>query len=146
MADLAEFFRKKKESVVQLESDKERLLNEWREALAKLYDQLEQWLKPAQAEGLQIKSYEKEISEYELGTYHAPAREISFGLRTVRLEPVARFIVGGAGRVDIYSPRGIFKLIRDPDTRGWFLVRKTLADAEPLNENSFATLIQEIFA
>ncbi|MFN4218245.1 MAG: hypothetical protein ACK4HB_03055 [Candidatus Bipolaricaulia bacterium] len=146
MADLAEFFRKKKKAIAQLESDRERLLKEWLEALNKLYKQLEEWLKPAQAEGLKIRRYEKEITEYELGTYQVPALEISFGLRTVHLEPVARFIVGGAGRVDMDSPRGIFKLIRDPATRRWLLVRKTLADAEPLNENSFATLIQEIFA
>lgn len=146
MADLAEFFRKKKEAIAQLESNREGLLEEWLEALSQLYAQLERWLEPAQAEGLKIRRYEKEITEYELGNYKAPALELSFGLETVHLEPVARFIVGGAGRVDMDSPRGIFKLIRDPATRGWFLVRKTLADAEPLNEDSFATLIQEIFA
>lgn len=145
MADLAEFFRKKKETIAQLESDREELLKEWLEALSKLYDQLERWLKPAQSEGLKIRRYQKEITEYDLGTYQASALEISFGPRTVHFEPVARFIVGGIGRVDIDSPRGIFKLIRDPDTREWFLVRTTLAKAEPLDENSFATLIQEIF-
>jgi hypothetical protein len=146
MADLAEFFRKQKKAIAQLESNREKLLKEWLEALGKLYDQLERWLKPAQVEGLKIRRYQKEITEHALGTYQAPALEISFGWRTVRFEPVARFIVGGAGRVDIDSLRGIFKLIRDDDKRTWFLVRKKLADAEPLDENSFATLIQEIFA
>lgn len=146
MADLAEFFRKKKEVVAQLEGRKEKILEEWLEALGKLYDQLEQWLRPAQAEGLKIRRYQKEISEYELGTYQAPALEICFGLSKVRIEPVARFIVGGAGRVDIDSSRGIFKLIRDSGTQGWFIVRKTLANAEPLSESSFEALIKEIFA
>nr|BAL56650.1 hypothetical conserved protein [uncultured Acetothermia bacterium]BAL56851.1 hypothetical conserved protein [uncultured Acetothermia bacterium]BAL59319.1 hypothetical conserved protein [Candidatus Acetothermum autotrophicum] len=145
MTDLAEFFRKKKEAVAQLESRREQVLEDWLKALNNLYDKLDRWLKPAVSEGLKVRRYQKEIIEYELGTYQAPALEISFGLRTVHFEPVARFIVGGAGRVDVNSPRGIFKLIRDPDTQEWLLVRRTLADAEPLNKNSFETLIKEIF-
>ncbi|MCL6642387.1 MAG: hypothetical protein K6T71_03580 [Candidatus Bipolaricaulota bacterium] len=146
MSELAEFFRKKREGVAQLESHKEKMLGEWLEALNSLIRQLEQWLEPALAEGLKIEPYQKEITEYDLGTYQAPALEVSFGSRKMRIEPVARFIVGGTGRVDIDSSRGIFKLIRDPATGSWFLVRRTLAEAEPLAENSFSRLIQEIFA
>jgi hypothetical protein len=146
MSDLAEFFRKKKEGVAPLESRKEEILKEWLEALNSLIHQLERWLEPALGEGLKIELDQKEITEYDLGTYSAPALKISFGSRMVRVEPVARFIVGGTGRVDIDSPRGIFKLIRDPATRRWFLVRRTLAEAEPLTETSFSRLMQEIFA
>jgi len=146
MSELAKFFRKKREAVAQSALPREKILEEWLEALNSLIRQLEQWLEPALAEGLKIEPYQKEIAEYDLGTYSAPALKISFGSRTVHVEPVARFIVGGTGRVDIDSSRGIFKLIRDPATGRWFLVRRTLAEAEPLTETSFSRLMQEIFA
>ncbi len=146
MNDLVEFFRKKKESVAQLELDKEKMLQEWLDALKKLFDQFEKWLEPATNEGLAVKPYHKEIAEEDLGMYQAPALEVSFGLRKVRIEPIARLIIGGAGRVDVDSWRGIFKLIRSAPQGEWYLVRKSLAEREPLDERVFTNLIKEIFA
>jgi len=148
MNDLAEFFRKKKESVAQLElnNNKEEMLQEWLDALQKLFDQFRRWLEPAVNEGLVVKLYHKEIAEEDLGTYQAPALEVSFGLRRVRIEPIARLIIGGAGRVDVDSWRGIFKFIRSVPQGEWYLVRKGLAEAEPLEERVFTNLIKEIFA
>ncbi len=145
MNELAEFFRKKKGAVAQLESEGAKMLQDWLEVLGKLNKQLIEWLGAATHEGLAIKPYSKEIAEERLGTYQAPALEVTFGGIKMRVEPVARFVVGGYGRVDIDSRRGIFKLILD-DKGAWLLVRRSLADAEPLTESSFSKLVQEIFA
>lgn len=55
MSDLAEFFRKKKAAIAQLEPHREKVLHEWLEALEKLAQQLMQWLEPAMNEGLTVK-------------------------------------------------------------------------------------------
>lgn len=147
MGDLVEFFKARKEYYDRWEKSKTKQLEEWRQDLESLMDQIRVWLQPVMELGLKIRPYEVNITEEVFGTYKAPALELNFGPITVQIKPKALAFIMLDGRVDIKTPRGMFYLIRRPGSKEWFLSRTGWwDDAKPFTKEVFEELIKEIFA
>lgn len=144
MADLATFFRKKKERLQIEEQRRQDILKEWQHALESLFANIEEWLKPAINEGLEIQRGSYTIREEMLGSYEVPTLTLRFGWQKAEIVPAARFIVGGAGRVDVNFDGGTVMLVRLTPGGSWFIVRE--GKREELSPATFSALVQEIFA
>jgi len=124
---LAEFLKERKGLTEEVKKRSQETLAQWKREIDKLFTKIDSWLETAKPEGLIVKRTEaaKEITERLLGTYTAPIMEISFADKTIRLEPVGRNIVGAFGRIDVFSPSGIYMLVKlSLEENDWYLVDK----------------------
>jgi hypothetical protein len=144
MIDLATFFREKKERLYEEEQRRKEVLEEWQRALEGLFDNIKRWLQPAEKEGLKVQPGSRVITEELLGEYEVPTLILRFGRQKVEIVPVGRFILGGAGRVDIDFAGGKTLLIRRTTDGPWLIVREK--EEEELSETTFSALLQEIFS
>lgn len=150
MSDLAKFLRSKKRMVKQRKQRQTELLKRWQRSIEDLIGTIESWVSPAISEGLKVQRDEVQIEEEDLGKYKLPALKMRFDGIRVEVKPVARFVLGAQGRVDIVSPLGVFYLLRfeNADAEGgveWYLVRDRLEDKKPLTKQVFEELLKDIF-
>ena len=144
MSSLVEFLRDQKKKLERVQKERAKALNEWLLHLDQLFKDIETWLEPAKKEGLEIERGKVEISEEYLGTYLAPVLEIAFAGTKVRLEPVGRNVIGAFGRVDVFSPLGVHKLVLLTD--GWYLVIGGPEQRLPLTQDTFEDFLRKVFS
>ncbi|HEX3905444.1 MAG TPA: hypothetical protein VH853_21655 [Polyangia bacterium] len=117
---LTEFLRQHRDDQ-QSSAEVQRLLKEeWVRAVNDLLNDVTNWLKPQEAEGLLKVTRVEDVTlqEDRLGIYKVPALEIQVGARAISVLPIARLIFGGAGRVDLaYGPRVKILLRTDPTAK-----------------------------
>jgi hypothetical protein len=120
------------------------LRNEWTSALVVLFDQMRAWLKPAQDEKLlDVERRLITINEPSLGTYEAFSLLIRAGGREVDVQPVARVVFGGSGRVDMGSGPRMHVIMRTPDKGQWLISTSDPKDeGQPLTEETFTAALQ----
>ena len=145
---LLEVLREQKaQSEVERAKDWDKVRTEWLASLADLRSKLETWLKPAIDEDLlTIEEREVEVSEHNLGTYRAPALRITApSERHVDLEPRARIVIGGFGRVDLVSGPNRAMLILE-DTGEWRIALRGVGhpQTQELTGDCFSELIGEL--
>jgi hypothetical protein len=147
--------------------DRHRRRNEWLGALHRLADQLQDWLRQSDPEGLlDIEPYEVARSEHKLGNYNAPALKIRFGPRGVDIVPMSRDVISTvfdvatgpstslmaeatpfAGRVDVtdgFRKFNLFRQIRDDEDHWW--VRDEHDRFTPLNSDSWERILQVLLS
>ncbi len=129
--------------------------NEWLDAVRRLLDQIQQWLKEADSRGVLEKiPTTVEIGELELGYYQAPSLTIRLGGREVRIEPVAYRALGplrasekaegmlrvtdGASRYDLY------RYVR-PNGEEWLTVDDKDYSATPFSRARFEEMLVRLF-
>lgn len=129
----------------------------WQQSLEALYGRIEGWLQPHVDEGvLRIGQGSTRLAEEMLGHYDAPTRTLAAGPAIVMLQPAARVIIGGKGRVDLYRQGRSGRdervtLIREDDAveARWHL-RRPLAetgnprDLQPLTQTVFETALDSL--
>lgn len=97
----------------------------WQDKLEELYRTVEQSLSPFIKDGTIAFSTETvQLQEELLGRYEAKAARIVLGNRTARLKPIATFIIGARGRVDLVGPRGIVRIVLVPANATGYATRK----------------------
>ena len=126
-----DFLRRKAEGTDVRERNRNR--DEWLKAINGLLDQIEEWLRAADAENLlEIMRYDVERVEERMGVYDAPALKVRLGTDEVDVVPVGRYAIGplpaqaikslmgvegtdgpAAGRVDITNGERKYLLLRD---------------------------------
>lgn len=74
---------------------------------------------------IQFAIEERELHEEALGSYQAPAARIIVGRSVATLEPVATFLIGARGRVDMTGPRGLVRFLIVPRESQGITVRVT---------------------
>lgn len=97
--------REKLRQLNQLTEDAhpEEAISSWRAAVADLYTHVRQYLAEYERESLvQFETRQVSRSEDILGTYDIDMLLVHMGLRNVVFSPVARYDLGGDGRVDMY--------------------------------------------
>lgn len=146
MPDLAAFFREKKKQAHAEDRRQQRAREQWLADLRALLDQLKKWLEPATREGLKVEEYDRTVREGLLGSYSAPALKLTFGSTEAHIVPVARYVVGGTGRVDVEFPGGRILLIRQGDEGQWTVVPEDRTGKKPLSEETFSEIVQEAFS
>jgi hypothetical protein len=84
--------------------DRERAIQEWREAVVRLYDQIREFLKDFLDEGtITLRGITLvQLSEESLGQYPISMMSLVAGPAVIEIKPVGRMIVGATGRVDLY--------------------------------------------
>ena len=143
MSRLSEYIKSRREEQDLLSTDAARIKEEWLQELDKLMDTIDQWLRPSVEAGLKVTKATVPISEERLGTYIAPKRVIEFTGRRVEVEPKARVIVGGHGRVDVRSSVGTAFLIFSKPEGLWFIVKdRDWTNRETFTQDSFERLME----
>lgn len=150
-ATLTEFLREQAEKRKGKMAERQGVLDEWVEALNRLYDTVREWLREADPDGvLAVKTAEWKVTEEELGTYAAPRIDIHGLGRWVGFVPKARHTVGTAtppqasapvratGRVDITNELRRYILYRVPTDAGdeW-VIDDLRSPARPFDRAAF---------
>jgi hypothetical protein len=88
-------------------------LEEWLSSLDDLYQTVEGYLSEYKRDGTVDTTYSLiDINEDYIGSYKARRLLITVGSKNITLVPVARFVIGSMGRVDIEGSAGRSRLIR----------------------------------
>ena len=86
-----------REVIQEMNSDAIR--REWLDRLGALVEEVKGW---AQASGWRTRRFDKTVKERRLGTYKVPVLLMEKDTVEVVLNPVARFVPGANGAVDLY--------------------------------------------
>jgi hypothetical protein len=126
----------------RLEQDEiSRYLQEWTQRLNDLYKDIRSW---SQEEKWSVSESHKEITEQIIGSpYSAVVLEINTKYGTIIMEPIARFVLLAAGRVDIYAYPSMnrVKLLWDEKRQEWFvLTDSNLEWPQPWGKEAFLAL------
>ncbi len=114
---------KKKHQFEKNSASSKRRLSRWRMALIELGMKLSKWLEaPISKQVVTLEKSSKSITEELLGPYTVNAWTVTIGGRRVIFDPIATYVVGSYGRVDVVGPAARFKLIREKDDGHWSLV------------------------
>jgi hypothetical protein len=130
---------KKKQEIEKNSVASKRRLGRWRMALGELGFKLSKWLDaPIKKQVVTLARNRKEIVEELLGSYPVNTWIVTIGGRRVVFDPIATYVVGGFGRVDVVGPAASFKLIREKDDGHWSLV-------DPSDPRLAIPLTKEVF-
>lgn len=95
MPSLADFLKEQAQQLLAQAPERDRVRQEWVEAVERLIRQIEMWLVQADTDKvLRVERTAIERREHRVGTYVAPALVISLGERRVTITPVARYALG----------------------------------------------------
>lgn len=155
--ELAAALKKKLESEAEGKALLDKAIAQWPAEVYRVYDQIETWLAPLTAAGLTIER--KSISIHESPssenryTYSIDKLSITANLQTLTIKPVARFIMGGTGRIDIKCKKIDCYLIKTrstPDTEDYeWLIEKIPPNGRPrentsaFNEDNFLSIVEQ---
>ncbi|NLF24099.1 MAG: hypothetical protein GX589_00365 [Deltaproteobacteria bacterium] len=87
-------------------------LEQWRQDLKGLYEQVQGFLKKyVDKEQITCSFKEIEINEEYLGAYKIKSLSIQIGPKTITLTPIGAGVIGARGRVDLAGPAGKARLV-----------------------------------
>ena len=117
----------------------------WRLALGELSIKIRRWLdEPIKRKLVEVSAYEKTLNEERLGAYEVKGLIVSLGQQRVTFDPVATYVVGAFGRVDMIGPAAKFTLVRERDDGHWSLINPIDPRLrEPLTKDLFERRLLE---
>lgn len=135
------------------------MLNGWGQSVNWLSKAISDWVKPYEAEGLITSEIAKfRIKEDPFGEYIFNIIQLRAGNHTILFQPIARFVSGSTGRVDMYvegrgGPDERYRLLRksrDGEEERWGIIKpqqhmSTLDRALGIGVDSYTVLGQETF-
>lgn len=138
-----QLLEKKKHEIEKNSASSKRRLSRWKMALIELEMKLSKWLEaPIKKHVVTLAKSPKSIAEELLGQYTVNTCTVMISGRRVVFDPIATYVVGSYGRVDVVGPAAKFKLIREKDDGHWSLV--DLSDprvATPLTKEVFEKIL-----
>jgi hypothetical protein len=140
--------------------DRHRRRGEWLGAIHRLLDQIRDWLRESDPEGvLDIEPYEVSRTEHDLGTYDAPALKIRLGAGEVSVVPMGRDVpfmaIRGAsgaatefaGRVDISDGFRKYNIYREvSEGKDLWQVRDDMNIFTYLDAESLGRILQDLLS
>ena len=120
--------KKQAEETLDLEKEKSSWISRLHELYKMAKSSLDTYIKDGR---IQFALEERELREELLGSYQAPAARITVGRSVVTLEPVATFLIGARGRVDMTGPRGLVRFLIVPRESHGITVRVTVGARKP---------------
>lgn len=146
MSELTDFLRVKKDKNQEIDYGK--IKSDWLADIQSFYARVKQWLhEPISEKLLSIKEGVADINEEHLGPYQAPALFISTEWSSVSLVPVARFVVGAQGRIDMKSTQGLGAILlhlEEADGKHWFLLDKQKMERLRIDEKLYQSLLKDM--
>ena len=123
-------------------SEKQR--QRWMALLDQLVDEIESW---AKGRNWAIQRDAKTIHESGLGDYTVPVLSILAPAGRVQVDPVARYVAGGEGRVDLIAWPSLTRMLLVRIGDRWVLKTDSGVEwPEPWNQQTFAGLIERLNA
>ncbi|WP_095148122.1 hypothetical protein [Pseudomonas sp. Irchel s3a18] len=153
--ELATKLKQKQQTRADAQACADLAIEHWPTQVYEMYHQLETWLEPLTEAGLNIRRVPTRVFESlpsgETFNYAIDKLQIEGNHHTITLDPIARFIIGGTGRVDILGKTRDLYIRRTENDHGdaqWqiqTLARTGQARPDPvaLNEDNFLSVIQE---
>jgi hypothetical protein len=115
---------------------------EWQGLLRQLADDIEKWSK---TRNWAVARHVSALEESELGAYEVPAVHIHTGRGALIVEPIARHIIGGDGRVDLYNLGSFRRLILIRKGGAWVLFTEDRVPwPNPWNEATFIQVAEAL--
>jgi hypothetical protein len=118
-------------------------LRHWRQSLEKLYAQVREWMAHRSPPPAIAKIGVRIIEERSGDRHDTPGIEMDFDGQEVSLRPVAAWVIGADGRVDLVGPGDRHILVLRDDCWYWVNERPKTVD-EKLDERLFNTLIDSV--
>jgi hypothetical protein len=97
----------------------------WLSLVDKLLSQIEEW---AGQRKWQTRREDKTLTEEIIGTYSVPVLQIKLPAGVLYVDPVARYVIGAEGRVDLYSWPTLQRLLLIRRADKWVLKTDSLID------------------
>ena len=153
MAQLTEFLKKRKNEQSQKNIDVSKTKRQWLDALNSFFAMIKEWLNEPCAQGL-IEMHDDKvfITEELFGKYAAPSLIIRTEWAIINIEPMARFVVGAQGRINMSSTNGIscILLYKTDSTfadNQWLYFDKSYSlKTIPLSAELFDNLVQSMLS
>jgi hypothetical protein len=142
MGKLTEFLKEKREKDEIVKKTRKQVIDEWLVEIENLFAKIAGWLTESIDEGLvRLEKSRITIIEQNIAKYFTNTLVIFAGNRILTCVPVARFVIGARGRVDIGSNKGkVSLLLMDDD---WF-IRRPGGEIEKLTKDTFEKLMMEL--
>ena len=156
---LREFLESQEEQLKAGQPQAIKRRDEWIAAVDRLEGRIRDWLASSDPRGLlEVRAESCELREQGIGLYRVGRLVMAMGPRIVRLDPVARNVVGplsstgvvhvirAYGRMDLTDGLRRYYLYRtevEPEDR-WSLIKEDGYDLQPLNQASFEAALQDL--
>ena len=112
--------------------------DEWISDVTKLLSQIRKW---CEREDWEVTQPEKQVTEESLGTYTVPVLRLRAPGGFLYVEPVARYVIGAEGRIDIYSSPAMNRMLLVRQDGRWTLKTDSGVNwPEQWNRNAFVKL------
>ncbi|MHC4663822.1 MAG: hypothetical protein ACYS8W_19340 [Planctomycetota bacterium] len=144
MDDLAEFLKHKKTEEKSGKTQLKNIREKWVGTIHSLFQTILEWIKKAEDEKLiNVYKHNIQLSEKNIGRYAVDKLELIVLDRQIIIEPIARFIEGCDGRVDIYHGYENFRLLYSGKNDSWQIEdRKDQGYRKPLTRENFIELLK----
>ncbi len=160
MGSFQQFLEERKPEVQSEETKGLARRYEWIEAVERLKGRIKGWLAEIDPKTLLLigETPQVHLNEVGLGQYQITGLTIWFGLREVRLEPVARNVAGSVastgtiviprafGRVDLTNGLSKYLIFRDatePEDR-WTIIEPDRREVGPFDRQSFEDALRDL--
>ena len=121
--------------------DNPQRLREWRDAIEELIDQITRWCN--ELDWLVERKEGKVLHEDLTGEYSVPVLWIQTPRGRVIVEPVALYLVGVEGRVDIYAWPSLAKVILVDFDQGWRILTEDRVELDqPWSREVFEQVVK----
>ena len=160
MASLKEFLAEQAEILKNEPSKATATRDEWVAAVGRLIAQVRDWIAEADpGHVLAIEDRTVAIREEMIGSYEVPALTIILGVRSARLEPIARGVAGPLEQTKAYRPIRVFGRVdltnglekymifrnaKEPDSR-WFITNQDGYESRAFDRDAFEATLQSLF-
>lgn len=132
-----------KSTLPQLPVDQSNERAEWIEAVERIVSEAESW---GRNRGWWVEREMKNVSDDDdrIGAYRVPMLRIQTANSRLVLEPIARYVVGGKGRVDlaVFPSYHNVAIVRRDD--GWWLAGDKGSSPAPWSEEAFVQLAAQL--
>ncbi|MDZ3993549.1 hypothetical protein [Pseudomonas sp. Teo4] len=154
--ELAKAMQAKQTQAVDQEQQVKTSIARWITDVQELLLDIERWIDPLAKAGLKVTRQMTHKSESPLDkpvSYNIERIQLQFNGKTITFDPMARFIFGGKGRIDIRADKQELILIRsasDDTEDQWGIWSKPVRgavrpDVIPFDEDYVLDLIQKTF-
>ena len=146
---LEEILRAKQRKQKESQIDHQKVREEWVSCCATLVAQISDWLAPLQIQQLLDTHAEKiVIFEEQLGEYEVDSLRIVFLESDVlKIKPIARFIIGAKGRIDILAGGTSLTMLLATESGDWLFAKRNIQlgkyETWPFNKDTFDEFLSQ---
>jgi hypothetical protein len=108
---LLEYINKKNEKLREEKFDVEKEKKEWLNELKILFEKIEGFISEIGTEKIEYEMNDINLNEEFFHSYQVQKMDLIISDVQVSIKPIARFVIGAAGRVDIIGPNATAKLV-----------------------------------